>query len=263
MELLAFKVLATPLLMLVASPAARRWGESIGGFVVGLPLTSGPISLFLALERGPAFAAAATSGSLIATAAQAAVGYAYCRFADRGWPWALAVGVAAFAVVAVLLQASLLGTWPLFALALLIMGLSLRFSPRSAVEGVRVEPPRWDLPARMVLIASLVVGITLIAPSVGPVTAGVLAAFPFMGVILSVFAHRMVGPAAGQQVMRGMVAGLLGFAVFFWVLGLTLGQLPTALAYAAAVIATLAVQAVSLRRLRRSTAPGLGQSPVE
>lgn len=84
MDLLAFKLVATPLLLLAASLAVRRWGESAGGFIVGLPLTSGPISLFLALERGPAFAQQATAGSLAATAAQAAFGLAYCALAPHG-----------------------------------------------------------------------------------------------------------------------------------------------------------------------------------
>ncbi|MEX5997204.1 hypothetical protein [Providencia hangzhouensis] len=47
MELFVFKVVITPLLLLTASLAARRWGESIGGLIVGLPLTSGPISFSL------------------------------------------------------------------------------------------------------------------------------------------------------------------------------------------------------------------------
>ncbi|MGF6854587.1 hypothetical protein [Paraburkholderia sp. CI3] len=87
---LVFKLLVTPLLLLTASLAGRRWGDAIGGLLVGMPLTSGPISVFPALEHGPAFAAQATGGSLVATAAQAAFCIAYCRLAILGWPTALA-----------------------------------------------------------------------------------------------------------------------------------------------------------------------------
>ena len=66
MDLLLFKLVFTPLLLLAASLAARRWGEAVGGLLVGLPLTSGSVSVFLALEHGPAFAAQATAGSLVA-----------------------------------------------------------------------------------------------------------------------------------------------------------------------------------------------------
>jgi predicted alpha/beta hydrolase len=86
MDLLVFKLVVTPLLLLAASFASRRWGEAIGGFLVGLPLTSGPISVFLAVEHGPAFAAHATSGSLAATAAQAGFCVAYFRLAVRSRP---------------------------------------------------------------------------------------------------------------------------------------------------------------------------------
>lgn len=66
----------------------------------------------------------------------------------------------------------------------------------------------------MVLIAGLVVSVTLISPYIGPKTSGVIASFPFIAMILAVFAHRMIGHATARQVMRGMVTGLLGFATF-------------------------------------------------
>jgi len=53
MELLAAKVLATSVLIAAATLTARHWGETVGGMFAGLPLTSGPVSLALAVERGP------------------------------------------------------------------------------------------------------------------------------------------------------------------------------------------------------------------
>jgi hypothetical protein len=49
MNTLVFKLVATPLLIQPASLAGRRWGPAIGGWLVGLPLTSGPIAFFLAI----------------------------------------------------------------------------------------------------------------------------------------------------------------------------------------------------------------------
>ncbi|HET7343490.1 MAG TPA: hypothetical protein VFL90_18640, partial [Methylomirabilota bacterium] len=57
--ILLLKLAATPLLIAGASLAGRRWGPAVGGWLVGLPLTSGPVAVFLALEHGAAFAAAA------------------------------------------------------------------------------------------------------------------------------------------------------------------------------------------------------------
>ena len=56
-------------------------------------------------------------------------------------------------------------------------------------------------------MVALVVGVTALAPALGPQASGVLAAFPFMGLILGVWAHRSAGSGAAQDVMRGMVAG--------------------------------------------------------
>jgi hypothetical protein len=63
MDTLPLKLTVTPVLILAASLASRRWGESVGGWFVGLPLTSGPVCFFLALDQGADFAAASCLGS--------------------------------------------------------------------------------------------------------------------------------------------------------------------------------------------------------
>jgi len=251
MELLLFKLIATPLLLVAATIAIRRWGEAVGGFLVGLPLTSGPISLFLALENGPPFALQASSGSLVATAAQAGFCMAYCRLAAHGWIVALAGACSAFVLFASVLQWAALPAGGLFVIALLAMTIALYRIPRDLERSAVFVAPRWDLPARMVLMVGLVVGVTLIAPYVGAQVSGVLASFPFMASILAVFAHHSVGSNAAKRVMRGMVAGLFGFAVFFYVLSLTLTRFHLGVAYGCAVAGALAVQAIALQRMRR------------
>ncbi len=263
MDLLAFKLVASPLLLLAASLAVRRWGESIGGLIVGLPLTSGPISVFLALERGPVFAQQATAGSLIATAAQAAFGLAYCRLAHRGWPSALSGGCLAFVGVAWPLQRSDWTQDALFPLAVVAILLALRWSPRIAGEQRRTRHAWWDLPARMTLMICLVVGVTAVAPSLGPQASGVLAAFPFMGLILAAWSHHSTGPGAAQDVMRGMVVGLLSFAVFFYALSLALARSPLLFAYGLAIVAALLTQAVVIRWLHRAASTTALHRPLE
>ena len=253
MELLFFKLVATPLLLLAATLAGRRWGETVGGLVVGLPLTSGPISLFLALEQGPEFATHATSGSLCATAAQACFAVAYCRTAQSGWGKALLAATVAFALSAGLLQGSALLQTALFVIDILVMALALIFIPKTTFKSSKLRPPRWDLPVRMLLIAALVVAVTLLAPFVGAGVSGILAAFPLMATILAVFAQRNHGPQAAQQVMRGMVAGSFSFAVFFWSLSLLLPRFSLLMAYAIAVALALLVQFISLFRMQRPT----------
>src|SRR5262245_41405911 len=95
----------TPALIGVVSLAGRRWGPGVSGWLVGFPLTSGPVAFFLALDHGVRFAAAAAVGSMAGAGAQAVFCVLYGRLARRGrWGWALGAGTLGFAVATVILQ---------------------------------------------------------------------------------------------------------------------------------------------------------------
>src|SRR5512132_4421333 len=133
-DTLVLKLVLTPLLIAAASLAGRRWGPAVGGWFVGLPLTSGPIALFLALDHGAGFAAAAAVGSLAGALAEAAFCLAYAAAAPTGWPGALAAATVAFALVAALLQAAALplALAAVAALAALVVALTLMPRRRAA-----------------------------------------------------------------------------------------------------------------------------------
>ena len=93
------KLLLTPGLIAVATWFERRWGPGVGGAIVGLPLTSAPVSVFLALEQGPGFAAAAAVATLLGLLSQGALCLAYSWAARRATWWtSVGAGVAAFVV---------------------------------------------------------------------------------------------------------------------------------------------------------------------
>src|SRR5262245_53262548 len=97
MNILLLKLVLTPLLIGSVSLAGRRWGPTVGGLLVALPLTSGPILFFLALERGTTFtthAALGTLEGLISNAVFALV-FAWLVMA-RPWWVALALALGAF-----------------------------------------------------------------------------------------------------------------------------------------------------------------------
>lgn len=243
--MIALKLVVTPLLILAASVAGRRWGQAVSGWFVGLPLTSGPIAFFVALEHGAGFAAATAVGALAASMAEAAFCLAYAHAARPGrWPLALGAACVAFAATAVVLQPLALSLAPLAAIVFVALVAALRLMPRGA-EARATPPPRWDLPARMVIATLLVVLVTEAAPALGPRLSGVLAAFPVYAAILTVFGHRS-GPAAAVQVLRGLLLGLFGFAGFFVVLGSLIEGAGLLLAFAAAVATTAAIQTGSL-----------------
>jgi hypothetical protein len=254
MHTLALKLTVTPLLILAASLASRRWGESIGGWFVGLPLTSGPVCFFLALDQGPGFAAAAGLGCLAGAAAEAGFCIGYGRIAPgASWPVALAVASVAFAAGAAVLAAAALSLWPLVILVCAALALALRLLPRlgrSDPELSRLPP--WNIPARMIVATALVLGLTALAPYAGPRLSGLLATYPVFAAVLAVFAQHGRGATAAIQVLRGLMTGLFAFTGFFAVLTLSLPGLGVAIGFASATLVALAIQAASLRLLRRA-----------
>jgi hypothetical protein len=253
----ALKLVLTPALIAAATLVGRRFGPSISGWLVGLPFTSGPVSFFLALEQGTSFAAAAAAGSIAGVAASAVFAVAYAGMAGRyGWPPSLAVASLAFAAAVVGLHAMPLGSGlPLPLLALYaggvvaaILGIQLIPSPGTLEEAP--EPPRWDLPLRMVVATALVIAITSAAPLLGPQLTGLLTTYPVYAGVLAVFAHAQRGGAAAGQVVRGLCYGIIAFATFFLVIGALVDRAGIAIAFGGAAGAAVAIQALTLTRIR-------------
>jgi hypothetical protein len=70
----------------------------LSGWLVGLPLTSGPVVFFLAIDQGSRFATTAALAVLLGTISQAAFAVAYAQAAVRtGWLIATPAGCGAFA----------------------------------------------------------------------------------------------------------------------------------------------------------------------
>jgi hypothetical protein len=108
----------------------------------------------------------------------------------------------------------------------------------------------------MAVGTALIVGLTTLAPVLGPTASGLVATYPVYVTTLTFFAHRQGGPASVVALQRGLIIGLFGWLAFFAAL---LSILPTGgvgPAFAAAIAAALAVQAVSLRLLRAAPEPG-------
>ena len=86
MLLLAAKTLLTPLLLVACTVVSHRWGDLVGGWLLGLPLASGPISVFLAIQHGSVFAAAAARSTLLGFVAVGVFCLTYLALArTRSW----------------------------------------------------------------------------------------------------------------------------------------------------------------------------------
>ncbi len=261
-QLVVLKVILTPVLVGVASLGARRWGPAAGGWIVSLPLTSGPVAFFLAVQSGPAFGAATAEASMAGCVAIALYASAYARAVlwapARGWPMALAAGAVGWLAGALFVQPVL--HWPvglLFIPVVAIALLALRTMPSADAAETTTGRGPWEVPLRMALGTAIVLVVTAAAPLLGSGPAGIVAMLPIVVTILAVFAHRGGGPEHGIAVQRGLLSGLVGTACFLGVVAAALPAWGVGAAFLAAMIAVLAVQVVALRLLRGSVAGGL------
>ena len=257
--LVALKFILAPFLIGGASLAARRWGPGVAGSLVGLPLTSGPVILFVALEQGTDFAMDVGLAVLSGGFALCAFATAYARSSAAGVDPPRAAVLASLVYVggAIVLDAIEPRVLPvLVATVGLTLIVTLRVLPPAASTHRTTRPPPWDLPVRIVVGTTLIVGLTTIAPLLGPTASGLAATYPVYVTTLTFFAHREGGPDAAIAMQRGLVMGLFGWLAFWAALLSILPAGGIGAAFPAAIAAALAVQVVSLRILRAAPEPG-------
>jgi hypothetical protein len=235
-----FKLILTPFFIGMVTLAGRRWGPGVSGLLMGLPLTSGPISMFLVLQYGEPFAARAAVGNLAGLASCSMFCLAY-GLAARKWPWTVCVpiGLLAFVAATALLDCF---AWTLGSAAVLVLTAisgAASLLPRQKAAPRPPAPSRWDLPARMIVATSFVVALTTLARSLGPQLSGLISPFPVYGLVLAGFTQRHGGPDAVVGLVRGIALGSLATLAFFVVAGLGLGNAPVVAVYLAASLASL------------------------
>ena len=249
MTILALKLLLAPMLVVASSLVGRRWGPRLAGIVVVLPIVAGPILLIVYLDHGSRFAAQAARAATLGVVPLAlfALVFAYLS-RRRGW---LVTLVAAW--VAVLLADLVLVLFSVpagIALALAVLALHgagrvlLRFD---APAPVPLPAPWWDLPARAIATGALVLLITGLAATLGPTATGVLAPFPIALSVVCAFVVAQQGHGAVIALLRGIVPGLDGFALFCFLVAVTIEPLggvgAFSLAIAAAVLSAVVLAA--------------------
>ncbi len=241
----------TPFLIAGVSLAGRRWGPAVSGWLIGFPLTSGPISIILALQESPQFAARAAVGNLGGMASICAYSLAYTLLARRfHWPVCVLGGTMAFFASIAVWNSFSLSLLPTLVVTLLVDLLVTRLIPRYPQPPQASHLPRWDLPARMLIALAFVLVITASASLLGAQLSGLITPFPIFGTILAAFAHHQQGPQAAVHFLRGHLLSLVGFAAFFTVVGGLLTRLSLPATYLLATLAVLLVNGISLRIIR-------------
>jgi hypothetical protein len=254
------KLLGVPPFIAGVSLAGRRWGPTIGGWLIGLPVNGGVIVFFIALEEGNTFASRTAQASLLGTVSVALFCLAYSRVSPlvRRWYWAMTVSwlvffASTFGLEGVYLP--LVAGFPIIAVFLLI---TRGLMPKARVE-IQAEAgekpsmrafPRWDIPLRIITATALVFAITEAASQLGPQLSGLLAPFPVYTTIMTSFTHHLEGEASATRLLRGLVVGLFTFATFFLVLGTTIEALGIVASFGLALAICLAVHLCTLTLMR-------------
>jgi hypothetical protein len=244
--MLLLKLTLAPLLVAAATLMARKWGAKVGGLLMGLPLTTGPIFLFLAIDQGPGFAAKASVGILFGLIGLAAFALAYAISSSRfGWASCLAFAVAAFLAfaVAALWLGSNVFVATLAACVALLLATSLIGKP-----GLVAAPPPlwWDLWVRIIAVAALTLATTAVAARLGPVLSGVVGTYPVAITVVVTFTHVQLGRDAVLAMLRGSVLSWFAFASCFLVIGLLIEELGIPVSMSLGVLAAVVTSVLVL-----------------
>ncbi len=249
MTLLLSKLLLAPLLVIGASLAGRRWGPRVSGLLIALPLVAGPILFIASAEHGARFGAHAASASLLGLAALASFVVVVARTSHtRAWLKVLAAGWLVYLVVA--LAFSRVTPAPAVGLtvaagAFLLAGLLTRNRAPSLQTRRSATLPKWDIPARALATAVLVLAVTGMSAAVGPSVTGVLAPFPVSTSVLAGFVLVQHGPVQVSELLRGFLRGAFGFAMFCFLVAILVVPLGAPAAFAIGLLGAVLVQLVA------------------
>lgn len=253
---LLVKLLLAPALVIASTLAGRHWGPRLAGILIVLPVVAGPILVIIYLEQGPAYLTGAASAATLGVVPLALYAVVFASVARRR-NWLVSLLASCGTVLAVDVLLTTVRVPPVAALGLAVLalagaGLLLRRRPITTNEPPPPSPPAWDLPARAVATALLVLLLTGLAERLGPVWTGVLTPFPIALSVVCAFTAAQSGVEGLTALLRGVVPGLNGFALFCCTVAVATPVLggPVALisATAVAVVFAVGLQAVGARR---------------
>lgn len=259
MSLLLIKILLSTFLVGAATLVQRRYGHRASGFLVGLPITTAPYLLLVALEHGTRFTIHSAQGVLQGQIALVLFIAAYGH-APQTWAWWLTLSSATVLclLVTFLISQYLFPPLATFAVLVFMWWSAIKTWPTEAtarstvtlLQDNPVEYASWELPARLLVTLTILVGLTEIAPRLGATLAGGLATLPVISLVLCGATHRRFGPVGPRQFLRGLLMSLPGSTSFSLAVALLAPEMNRYLALAVALGLTLAVAGWQARHLQ-------------
>lgn len=213
---LAVKVCIAACVVVSASLVAQRVSPFMAAMIATLPISAGPVIVFLAYEHGDAFLARSVVGSVAAVGANGLFFTGYAFAAQRHGFWvSVSAGLLAWVVYLSLLDVN---GWSisqafltLTAIYAVCIPLTLRFR---RVPQPAFRPRVWyDVPLRAFGVAAITAVVAVIGAKVGPGVSGYVALFPVVFTSLNFILHHTVGGRVAGAVVANSFEGLFGFAV--------------------------------------------------
>jgi len=221
------KAVATALVVVFASALAETMGPFWGALVASLPVSAGPVYVFLAMQHDRDFVAACALNSFAANAATGAFLIVYAMFAARFLlRWSLGAAVASWFAASWFIRqiAWTPGTAVLLNLTVFGMGFWLLRDVQEKAPGVHNVAIRlwFDLPLRAVAVALFVVGVVVASSVLGPAGTGIAVVFPVSLTSLIVILRPRIGGAASALLAATALRAMSGFGFALLVLHLVI-----------------------------------------
>lgn len=195
---------------------AERGGPLVAAMIATLPISAGPVYIFLAWEHDPAFISAGALGSMGSNLANAGLALVYVLLARRQ---GVVASLGAALAVWLALVAGLRAVEPPFVAMLaatILVFAALRLLVRPYLAARPLAPPGrpwYAIPLRAACVALLAGVVTTVSSHVGPGWSGVLAAFPIvLSSLIAMLQPRIGGPATAAIIANGAL-GLMGFGL--------------------------------------------------
>jgi hypothetical protein len=183
--------------------------------VATLPVSAGPVYVFLALDHDSTFISSSAVASLALNSATAIYLTAYVLIAQRRSMW-LSISLAFVMWLAAVLVLSPVrwAAWSASALNVIVFtACTFIVQPFCLVRIPQATRPWYDFVLRAGLVASLVGVVVTLSFQIGPTGSGVLAVFPVIYTSIMLILHRRVGGPATAAVLANAVPALAGFGL--------------------------------------------------
>lgn len=214
-----WKAAGTAITVAVVLLMARRTHRRLAGLAAALPTVTAPALLWLALDQGAAFAAAAAVASVASCVMQAGFALGYARAPRRLGPAvALACGLAttvglaipALAVGDGLAAAGCAAVAALIGCRLLLQ----RTGAGNAKPCIQPAGGLGEIALTVVASALLSTAASSLGAQWGASAAGLLASLPVVSGTVAVVEHVRHGPAAAHEFLHAYTGGLFGRVLF-------------------------------------------------